>query len=90
MNKSFENSNLNCFVSNFDIRDSDFQAMISHRINRTIRMLPKGEGGWWGFSVRPAFSNPVWKLLQGSITGRRAAETGVVEGLESGAPFTQH
>jgi|GEM_PF-5323865 len=32
---SFENSNLSSFVSNFDIRDSDFQAMISHRIGRT-------------------------------------------------------
>jgi len=32
---SFENSNLNSFVSNFDIRDSGFQAMISRRIGGT-------------------------------------------------------
>ncbi|PKN28662.1 MAG: hypothetical protein CVU64_12095 [Deltaproteobacteria bacterium HGW-Deltaproteobacteria-21] len=39
---SFENSYLNSFVSNFDIRDSDFQAMISHRIGRTSPGPPPG------------------------------------------------
>ena len=37
---SFENSNLNSFVSNFDIRDSDFQAMISHRIDSRPDTIP--------------------------------------------------
>ncbi|PKN61083.1 MAG: hypothetical protein CVU57_31285, partial [Deltaproteobacteria bacterium HGW-Deltaproteobacteria-15] len=46
---SFENSNLNCFVSNFDIRDSDFQAMISHRINRTHPDAPQRGRGLVGF-----------------------------------------